>query len=280
MLQGEADTTVWVGDWTPLPSQQRLTVLGRLLPPAVPAPSHDGSLCLLAWRSTSADVAIISDSHFHVNCSRRDALRCVRESASGVLHIRPACLPSAAPRTRHRPRLPGSGARVGRNIALAATNIDVPVHDARRIGVVCNGRAQLAVDATLVSPVTRNGRPHDGADNYAGLAVGNAARRKRRQAYPELDRNLNRRCASSFSGSSRLLARALAASEQNAQAAWVLRWSISVAAQRALAATSSELPRQSELGAAGPLLALHELLANARWQEAPQPSCLFARVRA
>ena len=41
--------------------------------------------------------------------------------------------------------------------------------------------AQLALDTTLVSPVTRDGRPHDGAHNHPGLAVRNAASRKRRQ---------------------------------------------------------------------------------------------------
>ena len=46
------------------------------------------------------------------------------------------------------------------------------------------------------------------------------------------------------------------------------RWSgfIFVAAKRALAPTFVELPLESELGAAG----LHELLADARWQEGPQ----------
>ena len=83
----------------------------------------------------------------------------------------------------------------------------------------------------------------------------------------------------------RLLARARAAGapaavRNAAQAAWVLRWSglISVAAQRALAATFLELPLQSELAAAGPPPALHELLADARWQEAPEPSRLPARA--
>ena len=180
-------------------------------------------------------------------------------------------------------------------------NIDVPVHDARRIEVVCNGLplwhgAQLAVDATLVSPVTRDGRPHDGADHHPGWAVRNAARRKRRQTYPEIDRS--RRCrlvvfglevggrwAEEAATFVRLLARARAASapatvRNSAQAAWVLRWSglISVAAQRALAATFLELPLQSEFGAAGPPPALHELLADARWQEAPEPSRLPARA--
>ena len=58
-------------------------------------------------------------------------------------------------------------ARVGRNVALAAMIIDLLVHDARVIeAVVCNGLplwhgAQFAVDATLVSPVTRDGRSHN-----------------------------------------------------------------------------------------------------------------------
>ena len=83
----------------------------------------------------------------------------------------------------------------------------------------------------------------------------------------------------------RLLARARAASapatvRNSAQAAWVLCWSglISVAAQRALATTFLELPLQSELGAAGPPPALHELFADARWQEAPEPCRLPARA--
>ena len=48
-----------------------------------------------------------------------------------------------------------AGARVARNVRLADMNLDVPVQDARRIEVVCNGLPlwhgeQLAVDATLV----------------------------------------------------------------------------------------------------------------------------------
>ena len=138
--------------------------------------------------------------------------------------------------------------------------------------------------ATLVSPVTRDGRPHDGAEHRPGWAVRNAARRKRRQTYPEIDRS-RRRWAEEAATFVRLLARARAAGapaavRNAAQAAWVLRWSglISVAAQRALAATFLELPLQSELAAAGPPPALHELLADARWQQAPEPSRLPARA--
>ena len=264
---------------------------------------------------TSDDVAI-PDSHFRVlllrrlrmplplgprNCSCRGMLDAYGDhraacSTSGVLASRALPLERAIARVCQE-----AGARVGRNVALAAMNIDVPVHDARRIEVVCNGLplwhgAQLAVDATLVSPVTRDGRPHDGAEHRPGWAVRNAARRKRRQTYPEIDRS--RRCrlvvfglevggrwAEEAATFVRLLARARAAGapaavRNAAQAAWVLRWSglISVAAQRALAATFLELPLQSELAAAGPPPALHELLADARWQEAPEPSRLPARA--
>ena len=53
-----------------------------------------------------------------------------------------------------------AGARVARNVRLADMNIDVPVSDDRRIEVVANGLslwhgAQQAVDATILSPVTR-----------------------------------------------------------------------------------------------------------------------------
>eukprot|EP00439_Symbiodinium_sp_Y106_P065954 s1280_g10.t1 len=162
---------------------------------------------------------------------------------------------------------------------------------------VCSGLplwhgAQLAVDAALVSPVTRDGRPHDGADHHPGWAV-----RKRRQTYPEIARS--RRCRLVVFGSKladaglRKLPPLFASLPVRVQqvplllsatlprrAAWVLSWSgfISVAAQRALAATFLELPLQSELGAAGPPPALHELLADARWQQAPEPSRLPARA--
>ena len=82
-------------------------------------------------------------------------------------------------------------ARVARNVRVADMNIDVPVSDARCIEVVAHGPplwhgAQLALDATIVSPVTRAGEPQPGADTRPGAAVHAAARRKRRQNYPEL----------------------------------------------------------------------------------------------
>ena len=89
-----------------------------------------------------------------------------------------------------------AGARVVRNMRLADMNLDVPVGDERRIEVVANGLplwhgAQLAIDATIVSPVTGRGEAQAGAAEHPGRALANAAQRKRR-TYPELVRA--RRC--------------------------------------------------------------------------------------
>ena len=62
-----------------------------------------------------------------------------------------------------------AGARVARNVRLADMNIDVPVSDDCRVEVAANGLsfwhgAQQAVDATIVSPVTRAGEAQPGAN--------------------------------------------------------------------------------------------------------------------
>ena len=248
----------------------------------------------------TSDVVTVPDPHFRVLLLRRlrlplplgpRACSCrgfldeygdhrAACSNSGVLASRALPLERAVARVCQE-----AGARVGRNVALSAMNLDVPVHDARR-------------DATLVSPVTREGLPQAGAATHPGSALRNAARRKRRQTYPELDRS--RRCRLVVFGLDvggrwdseaatfvRLLARARAAGtpaalRASAQAAWVLRWSgiISVAAQSALAATFLGLPVPSEPCAAGTPPALHELLADARWSESevPAPSRLPSRA--
>ena len=89
----------------------------------------------------------------------------------------------------------GGGARVARNVRVADMNIDVPVADDRRIEVVANGLplwhgAQLALDATLVSLLTRAGEPRAGVEPCHCVAA--AARRKRQGTHPELQRA--RRC--------------------------------------------------------------------------------------
>ena len=75
-------------------------------------------------------------------------------ATSGVLAARAPPLERAVARVCQE-----AGAHVVRNVRLANMNLDVPVHDERRIEVVAKGLplwhgAQLAVDATIVSPVT------------------------------------------------------------------------------------------------------------------------------
>ena len=66
----------------------------------------------------------------------------------------------------------------------------IRVTDNRRIEVIANGLAayhgeQLAIDATIVSPIRANGHPISRADREEGIALAAALRRKAR-AYPEL----------------------------------------------------------------------------------------------
>ena len=84
-----------------------------------------------------------------------------------------------------------AGARVARNVRLADMNIDVPVSDDRRIEVVANGLplwhgSQQAMDATIVSPVTRAGEAQPGADARPGQALVGAARASDAKRTPSL----------------------------------------------------------------------------------------------
>ena len=79
-----------------------------------------------------------------------------------------------------------AGTQVARNVRLADMDIDVPVSGDRRIEVVANELplwhgSQQAMDATIVSLVTRAGDAQPGADARPGQALVGAARRKRRQ---------------------------------------------------------------------------------------------------
>ena len=111
----------------------------------------------------------------------------------GVLAHRAGPLERAAARICRE-----AGARVATSVALQDLNPDVPPTDGRRIEVVANGLplwqgAQIAVDTTLVSPLQRDGQPRPGADARPGLALAQAAARKRR-TYPELQPGGRGRC--------------------------------------------------------------------------------------
>ena len=83
------------------------------------------------------------------------------------------------------------------NVPLQHMNLQgISARDGREIEVVANGLplwggAQLAIDATLVSPIRRNGQPHPQADEADGRRLA-TARRKKEDKYAELLRS--RRC--------------------------------------------------------------------------------------
>ena len=197
-----------------------------------------------------------------------------------------------------------AGARVAQNVRLADMNLDASVQDARRIEVVCNGLplwhgAQLAVDATIVSPVGRTGEPRAGADTRPALALDQAAQHKRRQTYPELERA--RRCrlvvnifgVEMCRGRRPLVARGSPVRPPTRTRTCgggacgpmcfrlrSLRWSciLSVAAQRAFATSLLELPLHGECQGGGPEPELHEVFADSRWTAAPATSRVAPRA--
>ena len=111
---------------------------------------------------------------------------------SGILRNRSTPLERAAARMCRE-----AGARVTTNTLLTDLNLDhIHRQDDRRIEAIANGLpiwggAQLAVDTTIVSPLTRDGQQRRRAGQYAGTALTEARRRKER-TYPELMRS--RRC--------------------------------------------------------------------------------------
>ena len=83
-----------------------------------------------------------------------------------------------------------AGARVATNVFLRDLNLGMPLSDGRRLEVVANGLpgfggVQVAVDATLVSPVRRDGTNRPRADAEPGLALQEATDHKRRRTETE-----------------------------------------------------------------------------------------------
>ena len=105
---------------------------------------------------------------------------------SGILRNR------AGPLERAKARMcREAGARVTTNTLLTNLNIEHSTRpDDRRIEVIAKGLTlwggtQLAIDTTLVSPLTRDGQPRRRAGRFTGAALQDARRRKER-TYPEL----------------------------------------------------------------------------------------------
>ena len=190
-----------------------------------------------------------------------------------------------------------AGARVHMHVPLANMNFDPPPADARAIEILAQGLplyqgAQLAVDATLVSPVGRDGTAHPHTTTTPGAAIAQATRRKRVSVYPEIEQQ--RRCRLIVVGlevggrwgqeAHTLLHRLAVAKARSVQqplraaavGAYTRRWAalLSCAASHAFAASLLELP----LGAAdhtdGDPPPLPDLLAEARDDTPPLPSRL------
>ena len=142
---------------------------------------------------------------------------------------------------------------------LACTTApDVPLQDRRRLDLVIYGATRLGealcCDATLVSPLRTDGRPHPGAADRDGVAL-MVARRRKAARYPELTRpgpqrlvvlaaEVGGRWAAEASDLVRTLVRlrshrAPAVLRRSAAAGWSRRWweLLGCALQRALAST-------------------------------------------
>ena len=202
---------------------------------------------------------------------------------SGVLRSRGGPLERAAARVCRE-----AGATVAMHALVRDLNV-VPVRqDERRIEVIANGLplwggVQLAVDTTLVSPLTAAGMPRRDSGRTAGAALRVAERAKAR-AYPELASG--RRCRLVVLGIEvggrwspqaaefvRLLARSKARAALPAQraactAAFVLRWSalLAFAAARTFAASLLSLPLSGTANVDGDMPLLSDVLADSSEQ--------------
>ena len=193
-----------------------------------------------------------------------------------------------------------AGSRVSTNVFLRDMNIDDAVADARQIEVVANGLpmwngAQVAIDTTMVSPVTANGMARPSADVRPGVPCESIIREKRRRKYPELlragrcrlfvfalevggrwDKGALRFLRKLAFGRARAVPDWLQASTAHA---YLYRWSamLAVAAQKAYAATLLRLPLDREI-VNGEVPADSDVVADARFGAPVEPSRLPVRA--
>ena len=177
-----------------------------------------------------------------------------------------------------------AGATVATNVLVRDLNLSAARHDERRIEVIANGLplwggSQLAVDTTLVSPLTSAGLPRRRRGSTAGVALAEARRAKER-TYPEfaaahrcrlvvLGLEVGGRWSAEAATFIRLLARARARGAAPSQraaciAAFVGRWSgfLSIAAARSFAASLLSLPISSTANLDGDAPLLSDVLAD------------------
>ena len=177
-----------------------------------------------------------------------------------------------------------AGATVALNVLVRDLNVNPVRQDDRRIEVIANGLplwggAQLAVDTTLVSPLTAAGAPRRAGGRTTGAAL-LAARRAKERTYPELCRSsrcrltvlaieVGGRWSAEAATFVRQLARCKARSapppsRAAAISAFTLRWSalLSFAAARSFAASLLSLPLTGTANVDGELPPLSDMLAD------------------
>ena len=204
-------------------------------------------------------------------------------SRSGVLGRRGFAVESALAQICRE-----GGARVSTNVMLRDLDISPPQNsDGRRLEVVAEGLTlfggcQLALDATLVSPLHGDGTQRRGADVTDGAASGEARKDKAR-THPELCRGNGRALLVVIAGEVGgpwseetksflwCLASAKAASVTrrlfgSARAAWYRRWSCLLTCSAAKGFASSLVGVRGSPGAGDQVPSVHEVLADARHQ--------------
>ena len=199
---------------------------------------------------------------------------------AGVLGTRGFPLENAAARICRE-----GGGRVRTNVLVRDMDIGVfnPL-DTRRLEVVVDGLplfrgAQIAVDTTLVCPLTREGRARPRCANVSGAAI-TAARRRKERRYPELSGDnararlvvLAAEVGGRFSAETSQFLRGLASAnvrglpqvlQGRAHAGWVRRWSAMLGCTAARAFAVSLLDRVPA-GVNGPEPSVHEVMRDDR----------------
>ena len=157
--------------------------------------------------------------------------------------------------------------------------------DTRRLEVVVDGLplfqgAQLAVDTTLVCPLTREGAAKPRSAVVSGVCL-RVARRRKETRYPELVGDGGRarlvvlagKVGGRFPEETASSLRGLAAPkvrdvpellQGRARAAWLRRWGSMLACAAARAFALSLLDRDCSAGVDGPIPSVHEVLGETR----------------
>ena len=177
-----------------------------------------------------------------------------------------------------------AGASVCTNVLLRDLNTHSSRTDERRIEVIANGLplwngSQLAIDTTLVSPLTSQAEPRRHQQTTAGAAL-RIARRAKERTYPELVGGgrarlvvvaieLRGRWSTEAATLLRLLSRHKTQStpillRPAARHAWISRWAahLSAAAMRSFACSLLHLPASTTTNIDGPEPPLGDLLTQ------------------